>query len=80
VTTPAQPRITSIHLSGTNLVISGTNGSTIYQSVLLTSTNVLLPFGNWTPVATNTFASGNFSITNAVNPLARQNYYLLRVP
>jgi hypothetical protein len=79
-TAPAQPVITGIKLQGTNLIISGTNGSTIYQSVLLTSTNVALPLANWIPVVTNTFASATFSITNSVNPQARQNYYTLRVP
>jgi hypothetical protein len=79
-TAPAQPVITGIKLQGTNLIISGINGSTIYQSVLLTSTNVALPLASWTPVATNTFASASFSITNTVDPHARQNYYTLRVP
>ena len=77
---PAQPVITVIKLAGSNLIISGTQGSTVYQSVLLTSTNVMLPLASWTPIATNTFASSTFSITNTVDPRARQNYYTLRVP
>jgi hypothetical protein len=80
VAKPAQPSITGIHLAGTNLIISGINGSTVYQTVLLSSTNVSLPLASWIPVATNTFASATFSITNTVDPHARQNYYTLRVP
>ena len=76
----AQPIITSVSLSGTDLVISGTNGTAGQQFTLLTSTNVALPLSQWTLILTNTFASGNFSITNTVNPLAPQNFYILRVP
>jgi autotransporter-associated beta strand protein len=76
---PPQPHITSIKLAGSSLILSGTNGSTSSQSVLLTSTNVTLALTNWTPVATNTFTSGNFSITNTLNPNARQGFYILKV-
>ena len=77
---PAQPYITSISLSGSKLVIGGTNGSTTYQSVLLTSTNLAVALKNWTPVVTNVFTSGNFSITNPVTSGSPQNYYILRTP
>jgi fibronectin-binding autotransporter adhesin len=78
--TPPQPGITGISLSGTSLVISGTNGVAGEQYHLLTSTNVALPLGQWTVLPANTFNDSNFSITNTVNPSARQNYYILRVP
>jgi fibronectin-binding autotransporter adhesin len=77
---PTQPYITSINVSGSNLIIVGTNGSTTYQSVLLTTTNLALALKNWTPVVTNTFSSGNFSITNPVNSGSPQNFYILRTP
>jgi len=36
---------------------------------------------NWTPVLTRMFDnSGNFSVTNGVDPSASQRYFLLRVP
>jgi hypothetical protein len=76
---PAQPHITGINLSGTTLVINGTNGTVNLQFAVLTSTNVTLPFGQWTPISTNTFTSGNFSVTNTVNPSAPQNFYILQV-
>jgi autotransporter-associated beta strand protein len=79
VVPPAQPSITSISLSGTSLVISGTGGTATYQFVLLTSTNLTLPLSQWTPVVTSTFTGGSWSTTNTVNPSAPQNFYLLDV-
>jgi hypothetical protein len=79
VVPPAQPSITSISLSGTSLVISGTGGTATYQFVLLTSTNLTLPLSQWTPVVTNTFTGGSWSTTNTVNPSVPQNFYLLDV-
>ena len=76
----AQPHITSVSLSGTGLIISGTNGTAGSSFAVLTSTNVALALTNWTPVVTNTFSGGNFSVTNTVNPNAAQNFYILRVP
>jgi hypothetical protein len=47
------------------------------------STNVALPFSQWTPVATNVLnASGNFTTTatNAVNLHVPQCFYILQMP
>jgi autotransporter-associated beta strand protein len=79
VAPPAPPYITSISLSGTSLVISGTGGTASSQFVLLNSTNLTLPLIQWTPVATNTFTGDSWSTTNTVNPGAPQNYYMLKV-
>jgi hypothetical protein len=78
-----QPYITSVSLQGTNLVMSGTNGSAGQQYTLLNATNVALPVNQWTPVSTNSFTAANFSITNTVNPNnpnAPRNFYILRLP
>jgi autotransporter-associated beta strand protein len=77
---PQGPRITSITVSGTTLSIQGTNGSLGGQYVLLGSTNVLLPFSQWTPLLTNSYApDGTFNLTtNIVNPAAPKEFYLLR--
>ena len=75
------PAITSINLSGTNLVFHGTNGVAGAAIYVLTSTNVAQPINQWIPVATNVLgASGNFSITatDVVNPIAPQQFYMLR--
>ncbi|HTR43966.1 MAG TPA: autotransporter-associated beta strand repeat-containing protein [Pseudomonadales bacterium] len=75
-----QPGITSITLSGNQLVISGTNGVSGQQYSVLESTNLLTPLSNWTPISTNTFSGSAFNVTNTVNPHAPQNFYLIRVP
>jgi len=75
-----QPGITGINLSGTNLVISGTNGLAGEQYNVLTTTNLALPLSNWTVLPTNTFTTGSFSITNAFNATAPRSFYLIRVP
>jgi len=76
------PGIASLSLSGTNLVINGSNGFSGTTCYVLMSTNVALPYNQWTPVATNMLnTSGNFSITatNAVNPTVPQSFYILQM-
>ena len=72
------PVFTSFSVAGTNLLFSGTNGVPGENYYLLVSTNLALPVTNWTIIATNTFdGSGNFNLTNPVNPAVPQNFYLL---
>ena len=62
--------ITSVTAVGTNLVVHGTNNNvpnTGFHYVVLTSTNIALPLGSWTAVATNSFnTNGTFDYTNPV--------------
>jgi autotransporter-associated beta strand protein len=74
------PYISSVTLSGTNLVLSGTNGATGSQYVVLSSTNLTQPWNQWTPISTNVFTSGNFSVTNPITPGVLQRFYILRIP
>jgi autotransporter-associated beta strand protein len=64
--------ITSVKLSGTNVLVHGTNNNvpnTSFHYVVLTSTNIALPLSNWTPVVTNPFnPDGTFDYTNAIVP------------
>jgi hypothetical protein len=80
VTPVEPPHITDISLSGTNVIISGMNGLTGAPYYVLGSTNLALPLANWTVLSTNTFESTSFSVTNAVDPSAPRNFYLLRIP
>jgi autotransporter-associated beta strand protein len=75
----ARPRITAISVSGTTLNLSATNGANGGQFVLLGSTNVLLPFSQWTPILTNNFdGSGNLNLsTNIINPAVPLQFYIL---
>jgi autotransporter-associated beta strand protein len=77
---PAQPHMTGISLSGGNLVISGTNGTSGDNFVVLTTTNVALPLSQWTPVATNMFGGSNFSFTNPINGSLPHSFYIIQVP
>jgi hypothetical protein len=64
--------ITSVKLSGTNLVIHGTNNNvpnTSFHYVVLSATNIATALSNWTPMTTNSFnANGTFDYTNAIVP------------
>jgi hypothetical protein len=79
---PAKPpRIDGFTLNGTNLVISGTNGTPGGWYYVLASTNLALPLSNWTRTATNQFAgNGSFIFTNAVQTTASRQFYLLQLP
>jgi hypothetical protein len=80
VTPVPEPYITNISLSGTNVVIDGTNGLAGASYNVLTTTNLALPLSSWTVLLEGTFGGSTFSITNPVNTSAPQSYYLLRVP
>ena len=76
------PGITGISLSGTNLVINGSNGLSGRTYYVLMTTNLTLSLSQWTPVATNVLnASGNFTITatNAVDSKAPHRFYILKM-
>lgn len=81
ITSVPWPIITSVSLSGTNLVISGTNGAMNGTYAILTSTNLLLPLSQWTTNASSQFdGSGNFAFTNGISPNTPQQFYLLKTP
>jgi PKD repeat protein len=80
---PVQPDITSVTLSGANLVLDGTNGQSGHTYIVLTSTNLSLPVSQWTPIATNVLnVSGSFTmtVTNAVSPELPHRFYTLATP
>jgi hypothetical protein len=80
-TAPATPPvINSLTLKGGKLILSGTNGPANSTYYVLTSTNVMLPLAQWTPVATNSFSpTGAFSATNVVGTNPRQ-FFSIEVP
>ena len=76
-----QPVMTSVALSGTNLVISGTNGFANRAYYLLASTNLSVPLASWSRLATNTFDSnGNFSASTPIVPGVPSRFYAMQVP
>jgi fibronectin-binding autotransporter adhesin len=86
VTGPTGPTtnasITSVTLSGTNLVVHGTNNNgpnTTFRYVVLTATNIATPLSNWSPVATNQFNGGTFDYTNPVVPGTARQFIDIKV-
>ena len=77
-----EPKFLRISARGGDFVASGTNngGSGGTYNVMV-STNLLLPWTNWTLLASGSFDShGNFSFTNAISSTNSDLFYLLRVP
>ena len=69
VVTNQPPRFSGVFLAGSNFILSGTSGFSGLGYYLLTSTNLNLPFSNWSFLVTNQFrADGSFGFTNAVDP------------
>jgi hypothetical protein len=73
ISTPTtNANITAVSLTGTNLVVHGTNNNvpnTSFRYVVLSATNLANPLSTWTPIATNAFnADGTFDYTNPVVP------------
>ncbi len=75
----APPVITGFTIAGANVVISGINAQAGATYYLLTSTNLLLPLSQWTPVSTNVATGTTFTFTepNAVIPNRRSQFYIL---
>ena len=77
----ALPTFSTISVSGTNVIVSGTNGTAGGNYAVLTATNVTTPLSNWVSLVTNQFgAGGSFSFTNAITPGELQRYYQIRSP
>jgi uncharacterized repeat protein (TIGR03803 family) len=75
------PDILGVTLSGTNLVVNGTNALPGETSVTLMSSNLTQSLTNWSPVATNVLnvtGSFTFTATNAVDPRALKRFYILQ--
>jgi hypothetical protein len=74
------PRMNTLNLLGTNLVVAGTNGFPNGFYSVLSSTNVALPINKWQSVLTNQFdAGGGFQFANPLDPNAAQVFYLLQL-
>ena len=74
------PGISTAGLSGGNLLLQGTGGTPNWYYNVLSATNLTQPLGQWIVINTNRFdASGNFNVTNAANPNALQQFYILKV-
>jgi autotransporter-associated beta strand protein len=76
----ARPRFGGVTVSGSNFILSGSNGVPNWTYYVLASTNLALPLTNWTTVSTNSFDSaGHFNFTNATGSGMPQTFYLLKL-
>jgi alpha-tubulin suppressor-like RCC1 family protein len=73
--------IAGLSLSGTNLIVHGTNELTSGSIWVLASTNLALPVNQWTSIWTNPMPSGAFNLTvsNAVNATIPQRFFRLQL-
>ncbi len=79
ITGSSQPVIGSTRVSSGNLIFSGTGGTASGTYYVLTSTNLATPLTNWMSLSTNAFdGSGNFNVTNAINPGNPRQFYLIK--
>jgi hypothetical protein len=77
----AAPRFGAATVSGSHLVLSGTGGVPGNQYCALSSSNLVLPVGNWASVATSSFDGvGDFIFTNALTPAMPRQFFRLRTP
>ncbi len=80
ISTNSVPSINSVKLSGTNFIVSGTNGPHNGNYFILVSTNLTTPVTSWARASTNPFdASGNFIFTNPINSSYPALFYLLQL-
>ena len=79
VAVPNVPKFANVSTSDGNIIVSGNGGTGTYH--VLVSTNLLLPWTNWTVLASGSFDhSGNFAFTNPISSTNSGLFYLLRVP
>jgi hypothetical protein len=75
------PEFTSTVLQVSNLVSSGAGGLEGDTYYVLASMDMPTRMTNWVRVATNVFGDGGtFSVTNAVSPAQRRQFFRLQIP
>jgi autotransporter-associated beta strand protein len=76
-----QPLITSAIISGSDFIISGTNGTAGTQYYLLSSGNLATALTGWTRESTNTFGvGGGFSVTTPYSVVTPQKFFVIQLP
>ena len=70
-----------VNTGNAGLVMSGSGGPANGNYYVLGSTNLAVSLNLWTRIMTNQFdAGGNFNFTNAINPNASRQFFLLQLP
>jgi hypothetical protein len=78
---PPPPKVTTFQLSGTQVILGGTNNAGAGGTYkVLSSTNLTTPLSNWIILSSGNFdGSGQFNVTNGSGTNS-QRFYLLQVP
>jgi autotransporter-associated beta strand protein len=76
-----KPVITSLSVSGGNLVVRGSNGFGNVPYAVVASTDVGVPLASWASVASGIFAAdGSFSFTVPFSTATPEQFFRVRVP
>ena len=76
----AEPVFTSATLSGSDIVLSGTNGPANGAYEMMRSSDVAVPVASWQGVGIRSFdGNGNFVCTNSIAPSDAAAFYKVRV-
>ncbi len=79
--TVANPVTVLFQRSGGNLILDGSGGPANQPYRVLSSTNLLVPMSQWTPVSTNNFdGSGNFSNGVPLNSTNKALFFRIAIP
>jgi rhamnogalacturonan endolyase len=79
--TTTVPSFSGITGGNSGLIFNGAGGPAGGQYMVLSSTNLTLPLGLWSVLATNNFDSnGGFNFTNLINANLQQSFYQLQIP
>ena len=79
VVSTAPPVITQSSADGVNFNFSGTSGTPNWSYDVISSTDIALPFNQWSSVGSGQFdGSGNFNFSAALNPSEPKRFYALR--
>jgi hypothetical protein len=75
------PEFSRTSISGTNLILMGTNGTPFAGYTVLTATNVATPLSNWTMITTGTLdGTGAFSNGVPISTPPPARFFRLRTP
>ena len=78
---PPHPRTSATTVVAGNLTMSGTNGPANWTYRVLTSTDVGVPVGSWTPYRTNVFGpDGTYSFSAPIEPATPQRFFIISIP
>lgn len=78
--TLSPPVITGITVAGTNVTITGTNGTAGQGFTVRSSMDVGAPLGTWSVIYSNWFGGNSFNFTFPINPAEAERFYRLSVP